>query len=70
MFNQEGWAARGNLSIPVTDPEVQMVLDGMLAAERAWQVVKPPFKLATNGWSLGPGADQAYWDKMMPTDTG
>ena len=70
IFNQEGWIARDNPSISVTDPEVQMVLDDMLAAERAWQAVKPPFKLATNGWSLGPGADQAYWDKKLPTDTG
>ena len=70
IFNQEGWRARDNPSIPVTDPDVQRVLDDMLAAERAWQVVKPPFKLATNGWSLGPGADQAYWDKKLPTDTG
>ena len=68
IFNQEGWAARDHPEIPVTDPEVQMVLQDMLAAERAWQVVKPPFKLATNGWSLGPGVDQAYWDKTLPSD--
>lgn len=70
IFTQEGWRARGNPGIPVTDIEVQIVLEDMLAAERAWQKVKPPFKLATNGWSLGPGADKAYWDKKLPADSG
>ena len=70
IYNQEGWQARGNPGIPVTDPDVQMVLEDMLAAERAWQAVKPPFGLATNGWSLGPAADKAYWDKKLPTDSG
>ena len=68
IYSQEGWKARGNAGIPLTDPEVQMVLEDMLAAERAHKAVKPPFKLATNGWTLGPGADKAYWDKVLPAD--
>ncbi len=36
-------------------------------AIQAWEEVKPPFKLATSGWVLGPVEDRAALDRVLPS---
>ena len=38
------------------------------AAVKAFEIIKPGFKLATCGWVLGPVSDRALFDKYLPKD--
>ena len=63
FWTPEGWTWEGT-----KDEQVQRTLDDINAAIAAHATVKPPFKLATCGWVLGPQQDRALFDKALPKD--
>ncbi len=63
FWTPEGWTWEGT-----KDEQVQRTLDDLNAAIAALAAVKPPFRLATCGWVLGPQQDRALFDKVLPKD--
>lgn len=63
FWTPEGWTWEGT-----KDEQVKRTLDDIKAAISAHAAVKPPFKLATCGWVLGPQQDRALFDKVLPQD--
>jgi hypothetical protein len=46
--------------------DVALARQHLLLAQEAIDRAKPPFTLATCGWTLGPPMDRAGWDKLLP----
>lgn len=62
IWTPEGWGARQNPSVPVSDPLVSEVLQDFLAADAALKAVAHAganFSLATCGWTLGPRSNRS-----------
>ena len=71
IWTSEGWPARATFprALPITDPSVKNVVAEFQAADAAKKAVGARMEnisLATCGWTLGPGADRAYFDKVLP----
>lgn len=63
FWTPEGWTWEG------TKPEqIQRTLADLEAALRAHARIKPPFRLATCGWVLGPQHDRTLFDKVLPKE--
>ncbi len=63
FWTPEGWTWDG------TKPEqIAATTNDLAAAIAAYRKVRPPFKLATCGWVLGPQQDRALFDKILPKD--
>ena len=52
----------------VKPAEITAATNDLMAALAAYQKVRPPFKLATCGWVLGPQQDRAMFDKLLPKE--
>lgn len=63
FWTPEGWTWEGT-----RDEQVQRTLDDLRSALAAHAAVRPPFKLATCGWVLGPQQDRALFDKVLPKE--
>ncbi len=61
FWTSENWTWNGE-----TKEELQKTIRDFDAANKALEVVKPGFKLATCGWVLGPKSDRALFDKYLP----
>ena len=48
--------------------EVKAVTSDLEQAIRAWKEVRPPFRLATCGWVLGPPSNRTLFDQVLPKD--
>jgi hypothetical protein len=63
LWTWEGWtwddAAPKAIKAVTTDLDM---------AVRAWSEVRPPFRLATCGWVLGPPSDRTLFDRVLPKD--
>jgi hypothetical protein len=63
FWTPEGWTW-GNPK----DEQIKATLADFSAAIAAAEKVKPPFKLATCGWVLGPPKDRALFDNFLPKE--
>jgi len=65
LWTPESWEW-GKVS--VNDPRVQNFVKDAEAAQAAWDIVQPPFRLGTSGWVLGPGGARGYLDGVLPSN--
>lgn len=69
IWTSEGWSARSDAKMPVTDPAIRDVVQDMLAAHDArLRGNFTSLKLATCGWTVGPMVNRAYFDQVLPDD--
>jgi hypothetical protein len=61
LWTPEYWTWQ---TVPQTD--VEAAVRDMRLAQEAWEAVRPPFKLATCGWVLGPPQDPTLLDRVLP----
>jgi len=47
---------------------IKAVTTDLEMAVRAWDEVRPPFRLATCGWVLGPPSSRTLFDQVLPKD--
>jgi hypothetical protein len=63
LWTPEGWTWEAT-----KEEQIRATTNDLFAAIAAHRKVRPPFKLATCGWVLGPGQDRALFDKSLPKD--
>lgn len=69
LWTPEGWTwEAGSLLKAVEQQQIDAVAADFRAAIAAAKKVKPPFKLATCGWVLGPPQSPALFDELLPKD--
>ena len=61
LWTDEGWTWG-----EVKKPQIDAVMNDFRAFVAAAERVKPPFKLATCGWVLGPPQDPSLFDRSLP----
>ena len=66
IWTSEAWGPRTNASTPMSDLAVQGMVENFQALHEAKEETGLPTKLATGGWTLGPLADLAYFDNVLP----
>ena len=70
LWTQEIWSARMNGDVrglgALNSTAVTSVVQDFMAADAARKHLNATFGLATSGWTLGPLADRAYFDKVLP----
>jgi hypothetical protein len=63
FWTPEGWTWEGTKAA-----QIAATTNDLFAALAAHAKVKPPFRLATCGWVLGPQQDRALFDRILPKD--
>ena len=68
LWTQEIWNARTGTGVVggLSSTAVSTVVEDFLAADAASKAINASFRLASSGWTLGPMADRAYFDKALP----
>jgi hypothetical protein len=60
------WTWEGWTWDDATPKAIKAVTTDLDMAVRAWSEVRPPFRLATCGWVLGPPSDRTLFDRVLP----
>ena len=68
IWTPEGWPARNNASMELSDPSVVASINDFMALNQAKRELNSTISLATSGWTLGPRRDRSYFDKILPPE--
>ncbi len=60
------WTGEGWTWSDAKPEEVRIVTSDLEQAIQAWKDVRPPFRLATCGWVLGPPSNRTLFDQVLP----
>jgi len=65
IWTSEGWEARKNATMALSDPAIGGVLDDFEALHDASRELNSSIELATGGWTLGPMIERSYFDRVL-----